>query len=305
MNHDQSAHIENQRAPLTEGKIRWPGGRQISYAEFGDPQGTPVFFFHGLPGSRFQRHPDDSIAAALGIRLVTCDRPGFGQSTRQPRRTLLTWAKDIADLADARGIGRFALFGVSAGGPYAAACAFSIPHRLRQVAIISSVAPPPLTKEEIAPMLWPNRLAFALARHAPWGLTLPLRLVAGLARRQPERYLAALSRALGGNDPALLSRPDVGALFRQELDQVFCRGPSAFIQDLSLIARPWGFRLEDIRLPLHLWHGQADLVVPPAAGYRIAHAIPTCRARFLAGEGHYLILDHWREILRQLTTGTN
>ncbi|HCA26172.1 MAG TPA: alpha/beta hydrolase [Betaproteobacteria bacterium] len=301
MNRRLATHARILRPPLAEGQIRLPDGRRLGYAEFGDPRGAPVFFFHGLPGSRFQRHPDDGVAAALGVRLITCDRPGFGQSDAQPRRTMLTWAEDIVHLADARGIGRFALFGVSAGGPYAAACAFAIPHRLRRVAIISGVAPPPLTKNETAEMLWLNRLAFALARRAPWGLTPPLHIIAYLARRRPEHYLALLRRTLKGNDPDLLSRSEIDAMFRQELEQAFCRGTSAFIQDLGVIARPWGFRLEDIRLPLHLWHGEADRIVPAAAGRRIAVAIPDCRALFLPGEGHYLVLSRWRDILRQLT----
>src|SRR5512139_3720722 len=98
--------------------------RSLSCAEYGDPQGKPVLFFHGTPSSRLFRHPDDSIAASLGVRLITVDRPGFGLSDPKPGRILLDWTDDVIELADAFKIERFAVAGVSGGGPYAAACGY-------------------------------------------------------------------------------------------------------------------------------------------------------------------------------------
>ena len=115
--------------------------RYLSYAEYGSRSGCPVFYFHGLPGSRLQRPPEIPPALRHKIRLVTIDRPGMGFSTFKPGRRLLDWPSDVEELADALGIGRFAVIGVSGGGPYAAACAYGIPGRLNAVAWKTGCSP--------------------------------------------------------------------------------------------------------------------------------------------------------------------
>ncbi len=92
-------------------------GRTLGYAEYGDPRGTPVFLCHGTPGSRLDRHPDETIATSLGVRLIVPDRPGYGLSSFQTGRSLLDWPADLDQLADSLGIGRFAVVGVSGGDP--------------------------------------------------------------------------------------------------------------------------------------------------------------------------------------------
>ena len=105
-------------------------GRVLCYAEYGDPSGKPFFFFHGLPGSRRQRHPDNSIASEIGARIIAIDRPGYGLSDFQPGRKLLDWPGDVAQLADCLKIEQFSAIGVSGGGPYLLACAYKMPERM-------------------------------------------------------------------------------------------------------------------------------------------------------------------------------
>src|SRR5438874_7114623 len=95
--------------------IRLRDGRLLAYAEFGDPSGIPLIFCHGWGDSRLTRHPDDTRTAALGVRLITIDRPVFGRSTFQPRRMLLDWPADVVQLADTLELERFALLGHSGG----------------------------------------------------------------------------------------------------------------------------------------------------------------------------------------------
>jgi len=104
-------------------------GRELAYEVWGDPAGRPVFFQHGTGDSRLARHPDDTLTASLGVRLVTADRPGVGRSTPLPGRTLLDWVPDASAVVDALGIDTFAVAGWSGGGPHALAIAHELPAR--------------------------------------------------------------------------------------------------------------------------------------------------------------------------------
>lgn len=116
-------------------------GRRLYYAEHGDSKGKPLFFFHGWPGSRLRSSFYDSIAKKLHIRIISPDRPGYGLSDYQENRTLLDYPDDIVELADALRIKKFAVVGVSGGGPYTAVCAYKIPERITKAGIVVGAAP--------------------------------------------------------------------------------------------------------------------------------------------------------------------
>src|SRR5215831_6622757 len=116
-------------------------GRRIGYAEWGDADGRPLLYFHGWPGSRLEGRLGAEAARASGVRLVALDRPGMGLSDRLPRRRLIDWPSDVAAVADALGLRRFAVLGISGGGPYAVACARMLADRLIGVGVVSSLAP--------------------------------------------------------------------------------------------------------------------------------------------------------------------
>lgn len=126
-------------APQETRLLRLPDGRIIEYAERGEPDGFPVFYFHGTPSNH--REAEFASPESLGIRLITPDRPGAGRSTPVVGRRLLDWPGDVVQIADALGIDRFAVVGASGGGPYALACAFAIPERLTGCAVLSGIAP--------------------------------------------------------------------------------------------------------------------------------------------------------------------
>ncbi len=143
-------------------------GRSLGYAEFGDPGGKPVFFFHGTPGSRLFRPPDE-ITRKIGVRLITADRPGYGLSTFQPGRRILDWPADIAQLASHLGIHKFAVSGHSGGGPYVAACAYAIPERLTVAAVLSGAGPAdsPGARRGMTSM---NKFGVTVGPFLPWPL---------------------------------------------------------------------------------------------------------------------------------------
>jgi len=278
--------------------VSLPDGRRLCIAEFGDPQGVPVLAFHGLPGSRLQRHPDNSIAASLGARMLHIDRPGFGRSQPQPSRTLLDWSEDVRHVCDELGLEQVRVIGVSAGGPYALACAATLGDRVIRTVVVSGVGPVgSMPRASISPVI---RIGFALAPRAPWSAR-PFALVAGvLARRAPGRYLDLVAARLCASDREILARPAVRAMFTEDLRATFSQSGAAFAQDLALIAAPWPFDLAQIRSPLALWHGDEDRIAPLAGAEPIARAVAHATLHPVPGAGHFLVFDHWREILSWL-----
>ncbi len=274
-------------------------GRALGYAEHGDPKGEPLFHFHGHPGSRMEAQLAHAEAEQGGVRIIAFDRPGYGLSDFQPGRKLLDWPDDVVAAADALGIDRFAVVGVSGGGPYALACTYKIPDRLTAVGVVSGFGPLD-APEATAGMRRQNRIAFRLTRYAPPVARLAMWAMARQVRRDPERVVAAIGAAMGEPDRRILSRPEVKKAFLDIIVEAFRAGARGPAWDMVAIARPWGFRLEDIEMQVHLWQGEEDLLVPPSMGRYQAEAIPHCNATFYPGEGHLLVVDHMREIQEAL-----
>lgn len=270
-------------------------GRDLGWLELGSPAGMPVFVFHGTPGSRLQLAIEDSAIRAAGVRLVCPDRPGYGLSTFQPDRRLVDWPRDVAHLADHLEIDRFAVIGVSGGGPHAAACAALLGDRVTSAAIVSGVGPlaDPRATEG---MMLPNRIFTALSRRRSVVLHVVMYIEVGALRRWPSRALDLMVKQLPPPDVAILSRPEVRATF--ELDAVRSSRTAgwAAAQDFELFAADWGFDLGAIEVPVHIWQGDADLNVPPHHARLLHEAIPGSVLHELNGEGHFMVLDHFEEI---------
>ncbi len=283
-------------------QIQLKDGRTLAFAGYGDPQGRPVLHFHGTPSSRLEGSLPlvDESATRLGIRLLIPDRPGMGDSDFQPGRTLLDWPADMLELADALGLERFAVVGLSGGGPYAAACAYRIPQRLTTAGIVSGVSP--LNVPHVFEgMDRSDRQMFGLAGRAPWLLRLVLWYTAHELCRNPDRALARMAVELSAPDRAVLAEGDIKEAFIRTSLEAFRHGTRGATWDCVLFAHPWGFRPQDIRMPVYLWHGEADTTCPIAMGRYMAGAIPDCNAHLIPQEGHYsLIARHYEEVLTAL-----
>jgi pimeloyl-ACP methyl ester carboxylesterase len=280
--------------------LRLEDGRLLGYAVYGDPEGWPIFYFHGFPGSRLEAQLADRVAARMGIRLIAVDRPGFGLSDFKPRRTIFEWPDDVVKIADALGMNRFATIGVSGGGPYAAACALKIPQRLTAVAIVCGLGPLD-TPNGTDRMIRTNHLIFFLGRRLPWLAKISLWRIAYQVRRNPEGTLRRMIVALPDPDKAVLARPEVKTAMKDNVVEAFRGGSRGAACELLLYTRPWGFLLEDIATRVNLWHGEQDVSVPPTMGQYQARTIPNCRAIFYPGEGHFsLVINHMEEVLSSL-----
>lgn len=277
-----------------------PDGREMAWLELGDPDGPVVFVFHGTPGSRRQVSFDAESITAAGVRFIAPDRPGYGHSSFQRRRTLADWADDVVRLADHLGVECFAVVGLSGGGPFAAACARQLPNRVLTTGIVSGVG---LLDEPGAEkgMMGLNRLVNRLARISPYLVYPPMALTGSVFRHWPEQALKAGSGQLPEADIAVLSRPDVKAAFIQDARSAPATSPMAAAQEFALFASDWGFRLEDITTPVHLWHGDKVRNVPISHARLQAARIPGAHLHECPGEGHMLMVDHLEEILRTVS----
>jgi pimeloyl-ACP methyl ester carboxylesterase len=281
--------------------IRLKNGRQLAYAEYGDEHGRPLFFFHGVPGSRLFR-PSDGITAKAGVRLITVDRPGYGRSDFQPGRRILDWPSDILELATALRIERFAVAGHSGGGPYVAACAYRLARVVTSAAILSG-AGPVFSPRATRGMKTINRMGFLFGRVIPWPVW--RRLVDRIYqqdRSDPEQTLAHGARHRPAADAELFSDPAIRSICYLSDVEAFRQGTLGMAWDARLLCRPWGFPLEAIGTPVLLWHGTEDRDTPLSMGEWVAAKIPGCQARICHGEAHLLLFPHWAEILTSLRT---
>lgn len=274
-------------------------GRKLAYAEYGDPKGEPIFFFHGSQSCRLERHPDESIARDRRARVIGIDRPGHGLSDFQPDRTLLDWPDDVVALADALGFEKFAVMGMSAGGPYALACAYRVPERLTTVTIIASAAP--LDKAEVmAHMPAQAKTTFSIARRAPWLVGPMLSAQRKKILRDPEKAVAPVLEKFSPADQRVLARPEVRAILPEMFAEAYRLGHKGVAWEITaILAAPWGFSLSDVSKPVILWQGEADTNVPVEWGQYLAGELPFCTTHFLADEGHLLIFDHFDSILAE------
>ena len=274
-------------------------GRRLAWAEAGDPDGYPVFLFHGTPGSHHQVMVDEQPFVDAGVRLIAPDRPGYGQSTYQRHRTLKGWAGDVGALADRLELGSFGVMGISGGGPHSAACARFLPQRVSAAALLSGVAPMVESGSE-AGMMRPNRFFARAARRAPMVNAVPFGLLAVMGRRQPDRALAMVVKNAPKPDRAAFDDPLVREAFRRDMAEASKTTGRAAAQDFGLITRDWGFHLADITVPVHVWHADADVNVPLAHAELQAAAIPGATLHMVPGEGHLMCVAHMPDILAAL-----
>jgi pimeloyl-ACP methyl ester carboxylesterase len=220
--------------------------------------------------------------------MIALDRPGMGLSDYQPRRRLMDWPDDVLQVAAALGLDRFGVLGISGGGPYAAACAWKLPDRLTGAGIVSGLASLDVPGV-IAGMSRRNRLSLQLVGRLGVLRRVLMAEMAVSVRRRPDRVL---ERGVGAAvDKQYLGRPDVRKILVESLSEAFRSGSRGPAWEMGLYARPWGFRLEDIRTPVYLSHGEQDANAPVTMGRYLATVIPECRATFYPGEGHLHFVD--------------
>ena len=273
--------------PQLEGSIAVGRGRRLGFATFGTPRGRAVFWLHGTPGARRQI-PVEARAYAEDndLRIIGVDRPGIGWSTAHLYDNVLGWTEDLAVLADTLGVGSFHTIGLSGGGPYALAAAAAMPERVQSVGVLGGVAPTVgddaaaggLVSAAVpfAPLLALGRVPLSFA------LTNAIRLVRPFGGTAIDAY-RVLQPA---GDKKVLGRPEFRAMFLDDLLNGSRKQISAPLADLLMFTRDWGFRLDDVRVPVLWWHGDGDHIVPWRHGQHCVHRLPRARLFTMPGESH-------------------
>lgn len=264
-----------------------PDGRALEAVSEGDEGGILLIFHHGSPGAAVPFEPFDRAASERGIRLVAMSRAGFGGSSRQPGRSVASAAADAASLADHLGVDRFVTAGWSGGGPHALACAALLPDRVSAAATIAGVAPYDADGLDwTAGMGEDNQVEYPTAARDPVGL---LRWMAphveALRTVGPDEIVDGLRTLISDVDAASLEGP-IGVLLAESYHRAFVEGPWGWYDDDLAFVGSWGFDLSSIRVPVSIWQGRHDLMVPLAHGEWLVAHVPDARSRLRPEHGH-------------------
>ena len=264
-------------------------GRQLCYGDYGDPNGRPVMYFHGWPSSRLQGFVMEELCLEKGIRLIAPDRPGVGKSDLEPNRKLMDWPPLVEELADHIGWKKFAVMGVSGGGPYAVAAAAALPERVEQAAVVCGA--PPLAKfPDRSGMMWPYRALLRIRPYAPFLIPGILKMSHWISQYPPDeppmswvmKWTSDADReAMGESDFELVTRS-----FREGISP----GTAGVQLDGDVYTSDWGIDFEKISVPIEFWHGEEDKNIPYSMVKEYASWIPHSKMHSFPGEGHYSII---------------
>jgi pimeloyl-ACP methyl ester carboxylesterase len=285
--------------PKLEGNIAVGDDRQIGFAEFGDPQGRAVFWLHGTPGARRQIPMEARVyAEKRQIRLIGIDRPGIGSSTPHQYDTVFAFADDLRTIADTLGIDKMEVVGLSGGGPYTLACAAAMPERVVAAGVIGGVAPTTGSDAIGGGLMGSVGLRVAPLLQVAGG---PIGVVATalirLIRPVGSPVIDLYGRVSPEADRQLLARPEIKAMFLDDLLNGSRKQMAAPFADVVVFARDWGFRLDEVKVPVRWWHGDHDHIVPFEHGQHVVAKLPDVELYHLPGESHLAGLGRAEEIL--------
>jgi len=302
--------LASEIPPLEQLELATTGsGRRIAFSQFGDPLGTPLIYAHGFPSSRREAWLVHAAACEVGARIISIDRPGYGDSQPAPERRLSDWPEDVLSVADQLGLERFGLLGVSGGGPYVLACAWRLAQaeahglqgRLTACGLVCPLGAI-YRNEQLEQMHWAARMNLRIGQQAEWlsGLVFggP---TATLLEHWPSLVENTRSLAAPAADRQVLADPETAAILNRTIADAMRNGAPGARRDLYLYTHDWGIPFEQIDFPVRIWHGQADGTVPIEHARWYAEQLPNANLTELPDEGHYSVpFRYSRQILSEL-----
>ena len=262
------------------------------------PNGHPVLYFHGGVSCRLEPLLwGDETIKRLGLRLISPDRPGVGQSDFQPNRSFSDSVKDIEFLSNALGLDKFSTLGISGGGGYPLACAALIPERLYNAVIVSGA----WQADAIEHFPRASRFAWMLLRKFPWLNLLTLKLEKQSSKKSPQQLRAKLEKQLPPVDYAVLNSPAQIEIWRQISIESMRQGVKGTAKDVQLYLQKWNFSLDGIQMPLKFFHGEQDTNIPISLAKQVVMGLPTAQLVTYPEEGHIsLIVNQFETIALSL-----
>ena len=289
----------------TDHTLQLTDGRTLGYAEFGEPEGVPVFYFHGLPGSRLEAQLIDQCDSEINTKLIGIDRPGMGISDFQPHRQLLDWPDDVNTLANSLAIDKFGVLGLSGGGPHALACAYKIPERVMTCGVVSSIGPPGFSNAGMSTL---NRIFLSFSNYLMPLTRFILWFMIGRYSQDENKlaeYFMNISQKAPEPERKVLEDPNLLRPAIKATKDAFRQGSKGMAYEMTLFSSPWGFELKDISVDnMFLWHGELDENTPACMRKAMANSIPNCQATFYPQEAHLsTIVNHVDEIMTAISRG--
>jgi len=283
---------DSARDPASEpyATVALKDGRRLAYLAVGPADGAPVFHFHGHGSSRLEALALKDAAMRAGVRLYAFDRPGIGRSDPKAGDRLLDWPHDVAEAADLLGVARFAVQGMSAGGPYALACAHALSGRVTSCSLISALPAPHIARRSgpfVRRVFWwiawrfPNYLRKRLEQFRPDGVPTTEMVRARILR---------IAQWLGGEDLRLMHDHALLDLLVRTMTETGRQGAAANRDEIERLVKPWGFDFRKVTVPVRLWHGIEDRILPPGPARAMARKLRNCNPVFLEREGHFSVL---------------
>ena len=247
-------------------------------------------YFHGSPGSRLELKNCDEDARALGLQIVSMDRPGMGRSDFCCLYSLLDHARDVLELADALGFGMFSICGLSGGAATLYSVAYIAPDRVQFTVDVAGWAPVAEYTALKSSMAQLDKLYLSIAQHTPWLFGVSFRLIKWAAT-SPTWLVRLLSTSLSGADRALLGALDNLQRFQESLLEAFNQGVAGAAADARLRYLPWGFDVADITTPVHIFHGTDDLFAPHSYAVWKRNRLALACLTTLPSVGHLEMMD--------------
>lgn len=266
-------------------------GTRLSYYEYGSPEGQPIIFFHGT-GSHVHGMLLHKPALEKGFRIIAIDRPGVGDSDYRPGWTVLQFAKEVEDLANALGFEKFGTIGISGAGPSLMATAFLMPKRLTFVVDLACAMPLYSDPESVKKLGTLDRFyAKAGSRMPLWAFRIPFWLI-GFSQKvlkSPKAFAWMFSSSLCQSDREMFTDKNLQFLFNYDFIRFFSQGTRGAAYDAMTVYKPWGFQLSGINIPIDVFHGTDDRFVPLSFSLHLQEQAPEVTITKTEGKGHF----HW------------
>lgn len=268
--------------------------KKITYYTFGNPNGVPLLFYHGFPGTGKQAQLLCESHLRSEIYFIAIDRPGYGDSDPQMNLTLQKFASDIDELTTHLNVSKFINMGVSGGGPYAAAVAYYLPNKIIKSGSICGVAP--ITTENFKYLNSRQRKIFLMTKLLPGNaLKFLVQKIYDANVNKFDQYLSTDFDSIFEKDKLIFNNPDVGPFLMETFKLSLKNGPQGMLIDMNIISKPWGFSLDQIQGPYYLWHGDRDDIVHHEMSNYMNRKIPNVKYELFKGEGHYSLPYNFRD----------